>query len=136
MPKLLVSKDNMIIDERQFQESFLVIGGERLYWHFYPSENGFWRTEIYNKKSISKDSDVTGSQQFTITYTGRRYEVNCVLPDWSLSIDDVILPKGFYNTFEVVWRKLKVNYQGYEFLFVFDIADIETETIAMPKPIY
>lgn len=136
MPKLVVSKDNMIIDERQFQESFLVIGGERLYWHFYPSENSFWITEIYNKKGILKDSEVTGSQQFTMVYTGRSYEVDFVLPDWSLSIDDVILPKGFYNTFEVAWRKLKVCYQEYEFLFVFDVADIQTETMAMPKPVY
>ncbi len=136
MPKLLISKDNIVVVERQFQESFLVIGGEKLYWHTYPGEDGFWTTHIGSTKVTLRDSDVTGSQQFALIYTGRRYEVNCVLADWSLSINNINLPKGFYNTFEVAWRKLKVEHQGYEFLFTFDAAEIEMGTIPLPEPVY
>ena len=136
MPKLIISKENIIIVERQIRESFLVIRGEDLYWHTYPSENGFWTTQIDNKTVTLRDPDVVGSQKFALINTGNRYEVNCVLADWNLSINDINLPKGFYNTFEITWKKLKVEHQGYEFLFIFDPAEIDETAIPLPEPTY
>src|SRR5215203_2242171 len=136
MAMILVSKNNIPIFEKQFHETLLIIGRDKLYWHFYPSEEGFWITDINGEARKLEEANVSGPQQFALIFTRWGYEVRGVLPDWSLSIDDVTLPHGFYDTFEVAWRTLKVGYLGYEFLFTFDSENIEQITASLPKPIY
>jgi hypothetical protein len=135
MPSLLVLRDNYTIDERQFQETLLVIGEKELYWHFYPSEAGIWTTSVNHLKTIIPENRIKkGGQQLAIIHKEMGYEINFVLPHWELSINGSKLPKGFYKTFDVDWKEINLAYLGYEFLFTFDISNNEDRDF--PKPVY
>lgn len=135
MPSMTISKDGYLIDERQFQETLLVIGQKELSWHFYPGEEGTWTTCINHRKSIIPDHQIKdGGRQLTITHTVQGYEISCVLPDWEFSINGSKLPKGFYDTILIAWKEIRLAYLGYEFLFTFDISNDTSREF--PRPIY
>ena len=134
MPNLKIFRDGYLIDERQFQETLLVIGEKELYWHLYPSEEGIWATSINNQKAVIAEHKIkAGGRQLTIIHTEHDYEISCILPNWEFSINDSKLPPGFYNTFIVAWKEVRLAYLGYEFLFTFDMP--ENANTGFPKPI-
>lgn len=124
MPIMLVLKDKQIVDERQFQETLLVIGQKELFWHFYPSEEGLWTTCINSQKAIIPDDQIrNGGRQFTILHKIHNYEISYVLPHWEFLINGSKLPKGFYDAIDIAWKEIKLAYMDYEFVFTFDISD-------------
>jgi hypothetical protein len=134
MPNMIILKDGYIIDERHFRETLLVIGEKELYWHFYPSEEGIWTTSINHQKTTIAEHKVReGGRQLTIIHTKHDYEISCILPNWEFSINASKLPDGFYNTFLVAWKEIRLAYLGYEFLFTFEVAD--KVNVDFPTPV-
>lgn len=80
---------------------------------------------------------VLGGDQIKITF-GAKYCVHTVRSDWQMKINDIECPKGVYGFFQVVWPKIELSYQSYQFIFFFSEDDIDTggraADIRLPTP--
>ncbi len=123
--------------------SFVPVAREVLFWRI-GNNTTRWETdddsvppEALEHPRAADHLMLFGGDQTKITF-GARYCVHTVRPDWQMKINDIECQKGVYGFFQVLWPKIELSYQSYQFIFFFSEDDIDigdkSSEICLPAP--
>lgn len=128
MPSIQVFKQQKLIDSKRFEGSF----------HIHVKEGQpIWKTEAESfTDSMDYGQSAPPSYEHVWLIAGSpHYILHFVRPDWLLEVNDQRCKPGLYLSINIVWSKINLIYNEYEFSFLFEATEPTDEDAPLPQPI-